>query len=241
MQEGIIKIQRKMEKINKRVKIFGIIVLALFFLNLFSIILTIAQDTPPGMPAGFGQDPSEVIQKAKNNTQTSWEYLGKEWQAMLLKNKVISKIDGFLQKISFVFFALFGMPYSLSITLLAVILLWFWFFFEFGKIFRDFSAFSEKIAWIFSFALVVIMAQTQMLKQIAEWLGWLIFSKKNMIWNIAISLIIIFVFILIYILTKKFGGKFREDNEKKEKEQEKFDRQILHKTTEGIIEGTTKD
>ena len=44
----------------------------------------------------------ENLENTKTNIETKWDYLGKEWQNILLKNKIVSGFDGFFKKISIV-------------------------------------------------------------------------------------------------------------------------------------------
>src|SRR3989338_4755365 len=44
-------------------------------------------------------------------------YLKQEWTKLILKNKVLAALNSFFTKISIVFRVLFGMPYSISLTL----------------------------------------------------------------------------------------------------------------------------
>ncbi|MBU1136496.1 MAG: hypothetical protein KJ559_03235 [Nanoarchaeota archaeon] len=223
-------------------KKISFILISLLILNLVIINLVLAQESPidigklnpeTGLPEGVPSDLAGVQEIAK----TKWDYLGKEWQKILLKNPVVSKIDSALAKVSFVFVILFGMPYSLSLTLLVIIILWFFFFFKFAEIFKNFSAFSESASWVISLALVIFMAQTKVLQKITEWLGWLVFAKKEWWWNLSMIILLVFLFILFYKLSSAYAKKIKEQKEEIEKQQEKMDRKILHETTKGIVHG----
>jgi len=99
----------------KRVFIF---VSLLLFISLFSLAIISSADI------GKIQDDLDAhienVEDAKNKIddlkETEWDYLGKEWQTILLKNKAVSSFDSILKKISFLFEVFFGMPYSLSLT-----------------------------------------------------------------------------------------------------------------------------
>ena len=159
-------------------KKLGIFLIFLLLINFLAISL-IHAETAPGIPSILTPEETEkTIADLKNKSLTKWDYLGQNWQVMLLKNKVVASLDSFFTKISIIFVILFGMPYSLSITLLVIILLWIFFFFKFGEIFKDFSAFSEGTSWFIALGLTIILAQLQILKKITQFLGWLLFVNK---------------------------------------------------------------
>src|SRR3989338_4560371 len=117
------------------------------------------------------------LEYSKGKIESKWEYLGKEWQTIFLKNKYVAGIDNFLKKISFVFLFLFGEPYSLSLTLFLVIIFWFYLFFEISKI-LSFTAFSKRPSKIIGVGVVIIVAQTSLLRKIVEFAGNFIFSRE---------------------------------------------------------------
>ena len=98
-------------------------------------------------------------------------------EIIFLKNKYVAGIDNFLKKISFVFLFLFGEPYSLSLTLFFVIILWIYLALQFYKI-LELTAFSKGVAKIIGLGIVIIIAQISLLRKIVEALGNLIFAQK---------------------------------------------------------------
>jgi hypothetical protein len=215
----------------------GVLLISLLILPLI-LQVVIAQEAPPGMPEQLTPEGAEkTIGELKNKTETKWDYLGGEWKNMLLKNRYFSAVDSSLSKISVIFFILFGQPYSFSITLLIIIILWLFFFFKFSEILRVYSAFSSGTSWLISLALVMIMAQLKILKKITEFLGWLVFVKKGVVWNISMIIIIILAFILIYCSSSILAKYKKKQKEKQEKEQEKRERKILRANLEEIRKG----
>ncbi len=195
---------------------------------LISTILLVSSITAQeeGLPEELSE---EKLNELKSRAETKWDYLAKEWQTLLLKNKVISSIDAFLKKGSLVFQILFGEPYSPSLTLLLIVILWIFLLFWFGGILSNYSTLSPVASWLIALGMVVIMAQIKILKQIITFFGWLIFSKETAAWRWAIAGIIILSCILIYFLTSKFGKEWKK---KKEKEEEKTAKTILKKGAE---------
>ncbi len=229
-------------------KKIGVLFICLFLLLSFTQLFNIqAQDLGDGL-----EDLEEQLQEGVDKVEDTkeilvegkWDYLGKEWKEILLKNKFVSSIDNFLTKISIVFVILFGEAYSLSLTLFLVIILWFYFFFKFGEIFTDYSSFSSTTAMVIGGALTIILAQLQVLREIIEFFGWLAFSQESNIWRFLIMLGVFLAMIGIYYFSSKFGDGFKKSKEKSEKEKEemekkraKVDRGILRKLVESIMGG----
>jgi len=219
-------------------------VVLLFLLVIFlPLLLNIAQaqevsvPTVPGVdPEILNKQPEEILENYKNYTETKWEYIGKEWQAMLLKNPGVAAVDSFLKKIDIVFVILFGRHYAISITLLIVIFLWIWFFLEFNKMLENFSMFSGGVSLGIAAALTIIFAQFQGLVKITEFFGWLIFSNKSLAWNIIITAIIVLTMVVIYGLTVMLQKKSVGRKKKKEEEQARVDREIIHRTAQAATE-----
>ncbi|MEK6820509.1 MAG: hypothetical protein AABX71_02240, partial [Nanoarchaeota archaeon] len=214
-------------------KKIGVLIIFLLLLNILAMTITLAQETPPGMPSILNPGEAEKkIEEAKNKTETTWDYLSKEWKKMLLGNKFVSALDSFFTKISSIFLILFGEGYALSLTLFIIIILWIYFFLKFAEILRDFSAFSSGTSWLISLGIVAIMAQTKILRKIVEFFMWLILAKEAVWWRILMTGIIVFALILIYAASSYFSRIFKEQKEELEKEQEKTERKTLHKVVE---------
>ena len=119
--------------INKKLGVLLVIslLLAVFFLQF------VRAENLAGLPFDPSKDPQETIEDFRNKTISKWDYLGREWQTIFLKNKYVAIVDNFFKKNPKVFFILFGTPYSLSLTLLLIIALWlvtaFWVF-RFSKL-----------------------------------------------------------------------------------------------------------
>jgi len=225
-----------------------LVLLSILFLNIFAVSIK-AQLSDTGLPSGLEGDVEkiqnltekgqEIIEKTKE--QESRDYLFQEWKKMFLGNKFVSVMDSFLTKISFVFVVLFGEPYSLSGMLLIMIILWFYLFLKFSEIFRNFTPFSEIISWIIGLGITIIMAQTQALRKITEWLVLLTFYKEGSWYRFFIIVGIIVALFLIYYFTSAFGKTFKEQKEKAEIEKEKAELKAGAKISRGMIEGTKNE
>lgn len=199
----------------------------IFILSIF-VTLVHAQGTPI-RPLGIDTEKlANTTEKVKTEAEkwqtTNFTYLQEEWRKRLLESEFISKIDSFFQKISIVFLVFFGEHYSLKLSLLLIILLWFYSLFLFYGIFKYYSAFSEGVSYVISFGMVVMMAHFKILRKIIDGFGWLVFSKEGTIWRTLIITGIIVILIAVYMFTSKFGKEYKK---KKEKEKEELDRQRL--------------
>jgi len=174
-------------------KIGVIFIISLVLFSFLASIIVLAQDEVPGLPTQL-QDPEETIQQAKNKTLSSYEYLSKEWQTILLKNKVISVLDSFFRKINIVFRILFGQDYDLSIKLLLVILLWIWIASRIGEAIAKTSNLGEVVPWVIGILSSVVLAQIQVLRYIIEGAIRLLFLPEN--WFVRLIIFIILALVV---------------------------------------------
>lgn len=172
------------------------------------------------------EDASEKINEFTENDK--WDYLSKEWKKVLLENKFVSSVNSFLSKINLVFIVLFGEDYNLSLVFLFVIIFWVFFLINFNVIFRDYSAFSGSIAGAIAFALTVVGAQFGFYRKFSEIVFKLIFYKEG-IWGWIFIILFLIALGVIIALNKYFGKQVKLNREREFKEQEKIDREILHR------------
>ena len=169
--------------------------------------------------------------------EKKWEYLGEQWKAVLLKNKVISFWDGLFRKINFVFFFLFGQNYDLSLTFLFAVLLWIFFFAMFGKIFSSFSTLSQGVSYVVGFLLATVLGHIKFYNFLSTIIFKIIFFKEG-IWRWIFLLIYFAIYFVILILLEKIiwkiGRHFKGTQEEKEKWDEKFKFKVFEKKVEGF-------
>jgi hypothetical protein len=145
--------------------------------------------------SGQIEDSADKIQKLSKE-DVKWQELGIRWKEILLKNHVISKIDESLKKGNIVFVVLFGRDYSLSLTLLFLIMLWFYFWSQFSKILGTFSTFSSGTSTVISLGMTIILAQIRFFDWASQVFFKLIFYRTGVwgwIWNIGIFFVVIMV------------------------------------------------
>jgi len=173
------------------------------------------------------EDTKENIEEGVENIkETNIDYLSEKWKTAFLKNKFISFVDSFFQKINFVFVVLFSENYSLSLTLFFIIILWLCFFFKLSEVLTDYSAFSSSVATVIGFGLVIIMAQLKFFRVIVESFGWLVFSQEAWWIRFIIFVIIIFVMVFLYKLSSQIGDSFKKNKEKTKEEMKKAEEKI---------------
>jgi len=227
-------------------KKIGVLVFVLLLIALPLILQTAvqvtAQDENPmdaALPAGFKKIPQteEEWEKAKQ------EYLSKEWDKIILDNKYIGPIYGFLKKalvwLSPVFIIIFAEPYSFSWAFFFVVVLWLIFYHTSLNALKLFI--ESKITYLIALALPVILAQIKFFRLISEFLIALFFDKQT--WYIKWLIIgaIILGFIFLYILQQVLFKSFQEWIKKKKKEKKEKKSEQIQKEVEarekGIEEG----
>lgn len=217
-------------------KKIGILLLGFLVLSIFTTILVQvqAQEIPP-LPPGI----EKLAEIGKNLTddEARRAYFSQEWKEMLLKNKFISEIDSFFTEITILFRIFFGMPYSLSITLFLVIILWIIIALQGAKIVRNGFGIPEGISYLIGIAIAITLSQIQLLRRLIVFLTKFIFYRESAWARFIVFVVIIGIFILIYY----FGGAlsaFLEQRRKKKKGEETETKQKeIKKFTKGLGQG----
>ena len=221
-----------MNKIGVLFFVFALFVLVFSSVGIHAVLEDVGDDI--NEKVGAIEDIDEII-------ETKWDYLGQEWQSIFLKNKVVSFLDNFFQKISLVFEILFGQPYSLSLTLFFIILLWFFFFLKFGEVLTDYSIFSSGISLLIGLGATIILAQSNLFFKIVQFFGWLIFSQQTVWVRWVIFWVIIFALAFAYKATSALGEAAKTKKEKMEKEEEKHNRGIIKTFANSISKALKKN
>lgn len=200
-------------------RISAIFIAVLLIFSFFLALQTAkAQEQIPGLPSGLSP---EEVEKTQEKIEGKWDYLSREWKNIFLKNKFVSAMDEFFTKISIVFQILFGMPYSLSLVLLIVIVLWFYFLINLLQIYRYFSIFSGWVNYVIAFGLTIIAAQTKVLEKIAQFFIWLMLGIISSWWfSLIIMAVLIIILIILYNLNKSFGKQIAANRKKMKIEEE---------------------
>lgn len=210
---------------------------------LFLISFVYAADTS-GVPGLEGVESDSVVKSVQDLQgfveERKWEYLGKEWQNLLLKNSFVMTLDGAFKKLNFLFFFLLGENYSLSLRLFFIFLFWIFFLSMYERILSNFSPLSKGVSFIVAFILVIIMAHLKALNFFAVLLFKVIFYKQGWwSWISVIIFLLVFVTVLVYLekIIWIIGRKLKKTQEEREKWDAKFERQIIKVRMKGIEEG----
>ena len=151
-----------------------------------------------------------------------WKVLSENWREILLKNPVIAKVDYVLKKGNVVFLVLFGRDYSLSLTLLFLIIIWFYFWNQFYKILSTFSTFGNSTSLIISLGMTIILAQIKTFDWISEMLFKFIFYREGAwgwLWYlISVGAILLFsmFFSRFFSSLKRVALKMKDENYRKQ-------------------------
>lgn len=212
--------------------LFSILILLPIFLKLVA-----AQDVPYGLSPEEFERRQQELEGLRN--QTKWQLLGERWKESLLKNPVINQINGFFERpyVSIIFRVLFGMPWSISITLVFVMALWFLVFVNVGNIISGYSTFSTRVSYAISLLITIIIAQIQVLRVIVEFVGNLIYSREAWWARTILIFVVILILIALQILSKYFGVYLQQMKESKEKETARVAGKKVEKFQKGFEEG----
>lgn len=141
-----------------------------------------------------GFNPNEVKQDAQ---QLKEEYLKKNWGELIAKNRVIGPIHNFFTAISPVFRVLFGMPYSLSLILLVVVLLWIYVVTKVDSALHAAGFMSRPVQIVTAVATGILLAQIRIFQFIAVWVEGIIVSQE--LWWMRLILIVVVVVVAFII------------------------------------------
>lgn len=206
----------------KRIGIF----LAIAFLLLAPTILGLEVGGIEGAidkKAGEIEGRIEGIQELTKE-DIKWEYLSQEIQKIMLKNKVIAFLDLIFQKLDFIFVALFGQHYEISLTLLVSIIIFFYVFMSFREIFKDYAVFSEGISDAIAFLMCVITAQFGIYQATSELMFKLIFYNEG--WFAWVRAIIIILILIGLNYALRYGGEIQK---KRREDLKKLKTELAHK------------
>jgi hypothetical protein len=165
----------------------------------------------------------------KDKATVKWDYLQKEWKTILLSNPVFAKIDGVFTKVSFLFVLLFGEPYSISLILLLVIILWLVFAFLIKNILKSTIDFNLFVDYAIGFGVAIIFAQIGLFRVLVNSFLTLVFAQNLWFGRLMISLVFTGVILGLFYLQNLFKKYMKEIKKASERDKEKFNRKKLDK------------
>jgi hypothetical protein len=171
---------------------------------------------------------------------SKWADIGKQWKDSLMANPFIHGVDLFFQSINFVFLALFGVSYSLSLAVFFIIILWFYFFFAFHNLLKMSSIFSKWVCLLISLGLTIILAQAGLFSMIVNSIIQLFFGEQTWWMKVIIGILILVGLVLVFAFIKKFGKQFAESKKKRKDEENRIKLETGAKVGEVLSKGISK-
>ncbi len=176
---------------------------------------------------------SSAYQQADQTKQfieeQKWEYLSSQWKSILLNNTALANVDSFLKKMDPVIFTLFGEHYTLSLTLVFVVLLWIMFYVVVSTIFANFSTFNKGICWMLGLLLSIILAHVQVFHSISIILFKVFFFREG-VWTWIGFAVFFIAYILILATLKRFITSIGKAKKKEEYEERAMLQSIQQKS-----------
>ena len=148
---------------------------------------------------GKVEETAERVQRISQG-EARWEYLSEVWQEILLENQGVAFFNDLFERGNIVFVVLFGRDYSLSLTLIFLIILWVYFWSQFNKIIGTFSTFSSGTSLVISLGLTIILAQMQFFDWASQMIFKLLFIREGAfawVWTIG-SILFAILFAMMF-------------------------------------------
>jgi hypothetical protein len=168
-----------------------------------------------------------------------WEYLGKEWKNIILRNPIVQSIDSFFQKMNPVFLVLFGVNYSLSLTLFLIVFFWMCLFFLIFNVLK-YTIFSKGVALLISLGIAIGAAQIKLFQMPVNFFIGLFFGEKSWWVKLLIGAGVLIGIVIAVVLVKKFGKKFAESKKRMKEEEHRLKLEIGAKVGEELYKAAGK-
>jgi hypothetical protein len=237
---------------KKRFIYFIVLISALF---LFLIYPILSQDVPTGVVPGAGSISQEKMENITDQfdkanewreniteNQAARDYLKTELKKALLNNPFIKSMNDYFERNTLFFRIVFGMDYSLSLTLFFVIIIWFVTFLKLPdlikgkkKILGREIEINEILAWIFSLIITMLLAFLQVFYLISRLFIQIMFFNENSFIRIVIFILLILVIVIYYKFLSNFSRDKKLQEKKNAEEETKLHQEELKKITEGIM------
>lgn len=148
--------------------------------------------------------------------QNKWDYIGEQWQKLLLENYDIARVDSFLHKLDFVFSIFLGRAYSLSIAFFFALVLW---IITLVALMRYTHLFVNPWWQRTGIALigVIILAQINLFNVVALGLVKVIFYKVSFVWSLVTMLACLVLLFIYSYINKLLAYKFEKAREAQKK------------------------
>lgn len=179
----------------------------------------------------------EINEKLTNLTDNdiNEKYITAELKRIILKNKVVNVFDQLFKEISFVFLIFLGIPYSFSFQFLIALIFFIILFIKLPIIIENSYKMPTGISYLLSLVILGLLGQIKFFKVISGGLSKMILSADNLMYLIIFVGVTITVMAIIYVIESYLARYMIEQKEKKNKESEELNREILDKTVKKII------
>lgn len=165
-------------------------------------------------PGGIIEEKIGINQDSiKDPQQLKEEYLKKNWAELIAKNRILGPIHNFFFMISPVFQVLFGQPYSLSLVLLIIVILWF-VLVRIGYLSLEITPFNGLTKTVLAIGSAAILAQIGFLNVISTFLVNLVISREAW-WMRLIAILIMVVVIFVINYGAKLGARLMQKSKEK--------------------------
>jgi hypothetical protein len=182
----------------------------------------------------------DTVEKSQDTQywEEKWDYLGNEWKAIFMKNSVVASLDSFFTKTSIVFEVLFGVPYSMSLVLLGIVLLWVFFLINISRIINASGLLSLGVSYLGGALILIIFAQLKVLESIVILLGRLAFSPEY-VWTRLIILFVIFAsFGVLSYFDRKLSAYLRLKRKAAKEREAEISRQATTNFADSFLKNT---
>jgi len=184
----------------------------------------------------YAQQAQEVESKIER-ARERWEYLGEEWQKILLKNRFINFLDSIGKKLSPLASILLGQQYSLTLSFFLVALLWLIMAVETSRIFTYGLSLPKWAGIPIGFAFSTLLAQLNLYAGLVSLVASLILIYELWWARLVITIILLAVLFVFFYLLKYLGDYARAKQEERKKEQAELARDVIIKTARGLEKG----
>ncbi|MDP4039309.1 MAG: hypothetical protein Q8P57_01905 [Candidatus Pacearchaeota archaeon] len=212
-------------------KIFS--ALAVFFI-LFSFVSAQLDGVVEGLEGNVAKAEGGINTAKEFTEKDKYDFLTEQWKELLLKNKVISGVNGFFEKIDIVFLILLGMHWSLSMQMFFAFLIWISMFLVFLKWFSGVQNKWLKVFYVFGAN--ILLAQINFFGYLGNGASKLIFYKDAILLKVLFFFIVVILIVLWWKVNDFIVDILTKRREKKKEESAEFNQ----KKTEKVVEGITR-
>ena len=226
----------------------GQLILFVFTLSIIISILLISSQSPigsipggkylgnvseeTGLPESF--DKFRAAAGNLSDEELRKQYLEMEFKKIILQNPIVKSIDSWCTANTLLFRIIFGSNYSLTLTFLFIVVLWFVFFLKLPDIIKEGFNVNIIVSFLLAIPLTIIIANLQIFWLISNIFVKIILLNENTWIRSLLFLFVIIIIIFIYYLEDSTSKYLREQKKKKKEENTELNKKELDEYTKGI-------